>query len=209
MAPRKAVAAKSTRAPLQDASGSVLNTAAQKKQPRPQADKLDFNPLRAHPPAVRVHRPTPNGSVTSGRSSDQPNVYVDSRDASLLDHDIDEDKRHSHISTSSASSSKRKTHIGPWHLGKTLGKGAAGRVRLARHRVTQQPVAVKIISKNACHMTQAGSIAELDKWDRKRGENKTDNQMPFSIEREVAILKLIEHPNIVRLYDIWENRAEM
>jgi hypothetical protein len=33
--------------------------------------------------------------------------------------------------------------------------------------------------------------------------------MPIGIEREVAIMKLIQHPNIMKLYDIWENRTEM
>lgn len=33
--------------------------------------------------------------------------------------------------------------------------------------------------------------------------------IPFGIEREVVIMKLIEHPNIVNLYDIWENRGEL
>jgi serine/threonine protein kinase len=34
-------------------------------------------------------------------------------------------------------------------------------------------------------------------------------RMPVGIEREVAIMKLIQHPNIMKLYDIWENRTEM
>jgi len=58
-------------------------------------------------------------------------------------------------------------------------------------------------------MTQAGSLAELDQWDRQREEYQTENHIPLSIEREVAILKLIDHPNIMKLYDIWENRSEM
>jgi serine/threonine-protein kinase HSL1 (negative regulator of Swe1 kinase) len=33
--------------------------------------------------------------------------------------------------------------------------------------------------------------------------------IPFSIEREIVVLKLIEHENIVNLYDIWENRGEI
>ncbi|KAL2263139.1 hypothetical protein VTK26DRAFT_8037 [Humicola hyalothermophila] len=33
--------------------------------------------------------------------------------------------------------------------------------------------------------------------------------MPLAIEREVAILKLIRHPNIIELLDIWENRSEI
>lgn len=122
----------------------------------------------------------------------------------------DAEKRISQISTSSgASGGKRKTHVGPWQLGKTLGKGSAGRVRLARHHVSQEQVAVKILPKYGCQMTQASSLASLDKWDRQQPEFTSDNRMPLSIEREVAVLKLIDHPNIMKLYDIWENRSEM
>jgi serine/threonine protein kinase len=33
--------------------------------------------------------------------------------------------------------------------------------------------------------------------------------IPFGLEREICIMKLLHHPNIVRLHDIWENRNEM
>ncbi|KAK7952347.1 Pkinase-domain-containing protein [Apiospora aurea] len=119
--------------------------------------------------------------------------------------------RQSHaISTSSgASSSKRKTHVGPWHLGKTLGKGSAGRVRLARHSVTGEDAAVKILPKHGVRLTQAGSLQDIDAWDQSKDDFKRQNHMPLSIEREVALLKLIDHPNIMKIYDIWENRSEI
>lgn len=101
----------------------------------------------------------------------------------------------------------RKKYIGPWELGKTLGKGATARVRAARHSVTGQMAAVKIIQKHAPKIVQAGSLATISAIDR---EDKANwEKMPFGIEREVAIMKLIEHPHILRLYDIWENRSEM
>lgn len=104
----------------------------------------------------------------------------------------------------------KKSHIGPWQLGRTLGKGSSARVRAARHSVTHQPVAVKIIAKKTARMTQSGSIAQLDQFDSHLPDSVNGvRRMPLAIEREVAILKLIEHPNIVKLYDIWENRNEM
>ena len=33
--------------------------------------------------------------------------------------------------------------------------------------------------------------------------------LPYGIEREVVIMKLIEHPNIMKLYDVWENKGEL
>ncbi|KAI6356017.1 hypothetical protein MCOR25_008016 [Pyricularia grisea] len=128
-----------------------------------------------------------------------------------------ESKRESQASAASYKSSssnttfrKPKTHVGPWQLGKTLGKGSSARVRLARHTSTHQYVAVKIVAKTTCKMTQAGSLAKLDEIDSAAPEKVEGmRRMPIALEREVAILKLIEHPNIVKLYDIWENSNEI
>ncbi|KFY08292.1 hypothetical protein V492_06361 [Pseudogymnoascus sp. VKM F-4246] len=121
--------------------------------------------------------------------------------------------RDSQISTTSTNASdgkrRRKTHIGPWHLGKTLGKGATARVRMAKHAVTGQPAAVKIVQKKSALLSQAGSLASLNKKDAKVKDAGENRRMPYGIEREVAIMKLIEHPHIMRLYDIWENRTEI
>lgn len=123
-------------------------------------------------------------------------------------------KRASQVSTASASTtnsdSKLKSHIGPWQLGKTLGKGSSARVRLARHRVTHQSVAVKIISKRTAYLSQAGSIAQLDRMEKHQPEEKDGvRRLPVTVEREIAIMKLIEHPNVIKILDVWENRNEM
>jgi serine/threonine-protein kinase HSL1 (negative regulator of Swe1 kinase) len=110
----------------------------------------------------------------------------------------------------SRNSDGHKTHIGPWQLGKTLGSGSAAMVRLCRHRVTQELAAVKIVSKSPSQLVQAGSIYTLDRIDNKLPERiNGERRIPVAIEREVAILKLIQHPNIMKLYDIWENSKEM
>ena len=70
-------------------------------------------------------------------------------------------------------------------------------------------MAVKILPKHGVRLTQAGSLQDIDAWDQSKDEFKRQNRMPLSIEREVALLKLIDHPNIMKIYDIWENRSEM
>src|ERR1700761_7249847 len=40
-----------------------------------------------------------------------------------------------------------KAQVGPWLLGRTLGKGSSGRVRLAKHVETGQFAAIKIVGK--------------------------------------------------------------
>ncbi|KAK4049021.1 serine/threonine-protein kinase gin4 [Microbotryomycetes sp. JL201] len=85
-------------------------------------------------------------------------------------------------------------HIGPWRIGKTIGKGSSGRVKIARHTVTRQYAAVKIVPKPR---PQASSNA-----------SKTD-KMLLGIEREIVIMKLIEHPNVLRLLDVWETGNDL
>lgn len=87
-------------------------------------------------------------------------------------------------SSANPNSRRARTHIGPWQLGRTLGRGSSGRVRLSKHSETGQLAAVKIVPKSMVEST-------------------------YGIEREVIIMKLIEHPNIMGLYDVWENKGEL
>lgn len=82
--------------------------------------------------------------------------------------------------------------VGPWRLGKTLGRGATGRVLLATHQSTGQKAAVKVVSKS-----------ELQE-DEGQGKSSDDAGLPYGIEREIIIMKLLTHPNVLRLYDVWE-----
>ncbi|XP_029932603.1 serine/threonine-protein kinase MARK2 isoform X7 [Myripristis murdjan] len=72
-------------------------------------------------------------------------------------------------------------HIGNYRLLKTIGKGNFAKVKLARHVLTGKEVAVKIIDK-----TQLNS-SSLQK-----------------LFREVRIMKLLNHPNIVKLFEVIE-----
>ena len=110
-------------------------------------------------------------------------------------------------STNASGKSRRKTHVGPWRLGKTVGKGASGRVRKARHAYTGQDAAIKIVSKKSAELLRSTSLAVMDTMVSAAKDGK--RAIPFGIEREVVIMKLIEHPNIISLYDVWENRGEL
>ena len=65
-----------------------------------------------------------------------------------------------------------------------MGSGAFGFVRLGTHRMTGQKRAIKTISKDSI---------EFDMADRAR------------FFTEVDILKEADHPNIVRLYEFYED----
>ncbi|KAG8979655.1 hypothetical protein FRB90_008028, partial [Tulasnella sp. 427] len=103
-----------------------------------------------------------------------------------------------------ASGGKVDTHgdppsLGPWVMGDTIGKGSSGRVRLARHKHTGKLAAVKIIPKNimfSSRMSISNASAKHEK-------------LMLGIRREIVIMKLIDHPNIMSLYDVFEADNEL
>lgn len=110
-------------------------------------------------------------------------------------------KRLSQISTNTQNSSnKRKSQnrIGPWKLGRTLGRGLTGRVRLAKNIHTGKLAAVKIVPK-----------ANFKKLENPKYRRAGRDRLPYGIEREIIIMKLISHPNIMGLYDVWENKNDL
>ncbi|KAK7012265.1 CAMK/CAMKL/GIN4 protein kinase [Favolaschia claudopus] len=88
--------------------------------------------------------------------------------------------------------------IGLWKIGRTIGTGSSGRVRIARNSKTGKYAAVKIVSKAAIDSTM--SLNHLV-------DDSEHNQL--SLEREIVVMKLIDHPNIMRLYDVWETSTDL
>lgn len=117
----------------------------------------------ASPSSSRSPGVYPSCDASRGGSPANPRLSAISKEYPGTD-----SNRNSQISTVStnASDGKRiKQTIGPWKLGKTLGKGATARVRLARHSYTGQEAAIKIVQKKNAQMSQAGSLAALDMAD--------------------------------------------
>ncbi|XP_074440005.1 MAP/microtubule affinity-regulating kinase 3 isoform X20 [Larus michahellis] len=88
--------------------------------------------------------------------------------------------------SSIASCADEQQNIGNYRLLKTIGKGNFAKVKLARHILTGREVAVKIIDK-----------AQL---------NPTSLQKLF---REVRIMKILNHPNIVKLFEVIEKEKTL
>ncbi|XP_051500887.1 MAP/microtubule affinity-regulating kinase 3 isoform X4 [Myxocyprinus asiaticus] len=85
-----------------------------------------------------------------------------------------------------ASCADEQPHIGNYRLLKTIGKGNFAKVKLGRHILTGREVAIKIIDK-----TQL---------------NPTSLQKLF---REVRIMKILNHPNIVKLFEVIETEKTL
>ncbi|KAG4305120.1 hypothetical protein PORY_001290 [Pneumocystis oryctolagi] len=105
--------------------------------------------------------------------------------------------------------SKLGEQVGPWRLGRTLGRGSTGRVRLAKHVVTGQRAAVKIVSKQASTNIKANAAATAAAAAAAASHTSCMAGAADGMEREVVIMKLIDHPNVMRLYDVWENKSEL
>ncbi|KAF1812476.1 Pkinase-domain-containing protein [Eremomyces bilateralis CBS 781.70] len=159
--------------------------------------------VSARPP--HHESPTPNDLAIQKPSAPPENKRL----SEVVAQDEANAKRVSLFSTSSASN--RKTYVGPWQLGKTIGRGGCSSVRMVRNKYTAKVCAAKIISKVAAEQARAMSLANLEKTAGAKGAKMiaSGKVMPFGLEREIVIMKLLDHPNIVHLYDVWENRNEL
>lgn len=211
MEKRRSTKSFSSRVPLGENPKRANSTASRS---RLQHSKTNETECKENIPVAVEDAKGDRKSTKSDAKESQPPLNPRIFTTSQTSQDRNASKRASQVSTASASTTnsdgKLKSHIGPWQLGKTLGKGSSARVRLARHRVTHQSVAVKIISKRTAYLSQAGSIAQLDRMEKHQPEEKDGiRRLPVTVEREIAIMKLIEHPNVIKILDVWENRNEM
>jgi len=69
-----------------------------------------------------------------------------------------------------------------YEIKKTVGKGKFGQVKLGIHKESGKQVAIKIINKKHLEVTDLEQI-----------------------KSEIDILKIAKHPNIIKLYDVYEN----
>ncbi|KAL8859866.1 MAG: hypothetical protein Q9178_003699 [Gyalolechia marmorata] len=170
-------------------------------------------PQRSSPPSNIPHHESlkPGGTLQAHHNPCSPLAAAANHRVSAISNEerrpsTNRDSQITVSTNTSGKASRRKTHVGPWQLGKTIGKGSSGRVRKARHCVTGQDAAVKIVSRSVAAKLRTTSLAHMENL-LSAGERK--GHIPFGIEREVLIMKLIEHPNIINLYDVWENRGEL
>ncbi|CAO2173937.1 unnamed protein product [Urochloa humidicola] len=81
----------------------------------------------------------------------------------------------------------RATLLGRYEIGRTLGEGNFGKVKHARHHDTGAHFAIKILDRS--------KILSL----------RFDDQ----IRREIGTLKLLKHPNVVRLHEVAASKTKI
>ena len=84
-----------------------------------------------------------------------------------------------------------QVYFGNYLLLQTLGEGEFGKVKLGVHRKYGEEVAIKLIKRE-----KVAASAQ---------EEGTDESKMSKVEREIHILKLLKHPNIVHLYEVIES----
>lgn len=82
---------------------------------------------------------------------------------------------------------KVKRRVGRYELGRTIGEGAFAKVRLAKNTETEEHVAIKILGK----------------------EKVLKHKLVEQIKREIATMKLVKHPNVVRLHEVMGSKTKI
>ncbi|KAI7883666.1 Pkinase-domain-containing protein [Lichtheimia hyalospora FSU 10163] len=86
------------------------------------------------------------------------------------------------------SSQHKRREVGEYILGKTIGRGASGRVKIGIHRHTGEQVAIKVIS---------------------RSQLATSSTMARCVRRELAVLQLLHHPHLVDLRQVLQDASNV
>ncbi|RQO91362.1 hypothetical protein POPTR_006G068400v4 [Populus trichocarpa] len=74
--------------------------------------------------------------------------------------------------------------VGKYEVGRTIGEGNFAKVKFAQNRETGESVAMKILAKSTI----------------------LKHKMVDQIKREISIMKIVRHPNIVRLHEVHQGR---
>ncbi|XP_043698895.1 CBL-interacting serine/threonine-protein kinase 24-like [Telopea speciosissima] len=77
--------------------------------------------------------------------------------------------------------------VGNYELGRTIGEGTFAKVKFARNTETGKSVAVKILAKSTI----------------------LKHRMVDQIKKEISIMKIVRHPNIVRLHEVLASRTKI
>ncbi|KAJ3321216.1 MAP microtubule affinity-regulating kinase 1 [Blyttiomyces sp. JEL0837] len=88
---------------------------------------------------------------------------------------------------SSSHHQEKHKYVGNYEILKTIGEGSFAKVKLAIHRFTNHKVAIKVIDK----------------------EKLPDEYSLKNIHREAQIMRMLDHPNIIQLFEVMETKREL
>ncbi|KAI5416233.1 variant 2, CBL-interacting serine/threonine-protein kinase 24 [Lathyrus oleraceus] len=82
---------------------------------------------------------------------------------------------------------KVRRKIGKYEVGRTIGEGTFAKVKFAKHSDTGESVAIKVMAKSTI----------------------LKHRMVEQIKREISIMKIVRHPNIVRLHEVLASETKI
>lgn len=82
---------------------------------------------------------------------------------------------------------KVRRKIGKYEVGRTIGEGTFAKVKFAKHSETGESVAIKVMAKTTI----------------------LKHRMVEQIKREISIMKIVRHPNIVRLHEVLASQTKI
>ena len=77
--------------------------------------------------------------------------------------------------------------VGDYEIGEVLGTGGYAIVRKVKHSITQKEYAVKILDKEKIHK----------------------ERMADALRKEVLLMKMLTHPNVVKLEEVLSSRSKL
>ncbi|KAE9601084.1 putative protein kinase CAMK-CAMKL-CHK1 family [Lupinus albus] len=80
-----------------------------------------------------------------------------------------------------------RTRVGKYELGRTMGEGNFAKVKFARDSATGESVAIKVLDK----------------------QKLLRHKMIGQIKREISTMKLIRHPNVIRMYEVMASKTKI
>ncbi|KAJ3326263.1 hypothetical protein HDV06_000139 [Boothiomyces sp. JEL0866] len=123
--------------------------------------------------------PKPND--TSNEQDDNLQGKKSRQKSNQPDNSLSEDKN------SKKNYGSKGSVVGNYQLLETIGEGSFAKVKIAIHQPTQQKVAIKIIDKT----------------------KMTDEYSIKNVHREAQVLRSLDHPNIIKLFEVMETKKNI
>ncbi|KAG0155225.1 hypothetical protein PDIDSM_799 [Penicillium digitatum] len=162
------------------------NVARMSSRRETSSDRSQDRPSTARTETARRHQRNPS---TQSRQQDSADMISSS--ASQLP------PQHATATSApvAAAAPRRRTMIttptGQWNLGKTIGAGSMGKVKLAKNTETGEQVAIKIVPR-----------LSTEEHRTSRETERADRSKEIRTAREAAIVSLVNHPYICGMRDV-------
>ncbi len=163
-----------------------------------QTPEFTESPTKANP----FSAPSKYNKDTEMDYGENRDAYMNSKSTGNQTHG-----QHSTVSSPTRHQQFHRKSIGDWDFCKTIGAGSMGKVKLAKHRVTSEICAVKVVPR-ASKIWQRQHVNDPPARDQKelskrRKEYEKELARDRRTIREGALGRIMYHPYICRMYEMF------